>query len=127
MAANERPAVGTIGWFDLTVPDAPRLRDFYREVVGWSVGEVDMGGYADYMMTPPGSDRGVAGVCHARGGNADLPPAWLAYIIVDDLDASLTRVAELGGAVIAGPKTMGEARYAVIRDPAGAVAALYQP
>lgn len=127
MAEHARPAAGTIGWFDLTVPDAPRLRDFYRDVVGWSVGEVDMGGYDDYMMTPPGGDRGVAGVCHARGANADLPPAWLAYLVVEDLDASLAQVGRLGGAVVAGPKTMGEARFAVIRDPAGAVVALYQP
>lgn len=32
-----------------------------------------------------------------------------------------------GGALVAGPKNMGpDARYAVIKDPAGAVAGLYQ-
>jgi large conductance mechanosensitive channel protein len=29
------PAPGSIGWLDLTVEDAPRLRDFYSAVVGW--------------------------------------------------------------------------------------------
>ena len=36
----KRPPIGTFGWFDLTVDDAPRVRDFYREVVGWSPEDV---------------------------------------------------------------------------------------
>jgi hypothetical protein len=39
--------VGTIGWFDLTVPNADEVRDFYRAVVGWGVEECEMGGYSD--------------------------------------------------------------------------------
>lgn len=34
---------GEIGWIDLTLEDAPRMRDFYREVVGWTVDELSMG------------------------------------------------------------------------------------
>lgn len=37
------PAVGSIGWLDLTVDDAPGLRDFYSAVVGWTPAEVPMG------------------------------------------------------------------------------------
>lgn len=56
-----------------------------------------------------------------------MPAQWLAYIVVADLDASLAECKTRGGAVVAGPKNMGPgARYAVIRDPAGAVAGLYQ-
>ena len=70
----------------------------------------------------------MAGVCHARGQNAALPPYWLAYIAVADLDASLETCTSLGGAVIAGPSApAGEAnRYCVIRDPAGAYLALIE-
>jgi len=120
------PTPGTIGWIDLTVTDADRLRQFYADVTGWSSSPVDMGGYADFNMAPPGGPP-VAGVCHARGGNADLPSQWLIYIVVADLDASLRRAAELGGRVVTGPKNMGgHGRYAVVQDPAGAVAALWQ-
>jgi uncharacterized protein len=124
----ETPAPGTIGWFDLTVPDAPKLRDFYRDVVGWSSSEVKMGDYADFCMhTAPGAPP-IAGVCHARGDNADLPAQWLIYVAVADLDASLTRCLEGGGSVLNGPKGLGASgRFAVIRDPAGAVLALYEP
>jgi predicted enzyme related to lactoylglutathione lyase len=52
---------------------------------------------------------------------------WLVYISVADLDASLAACTERGGVVVTGPKNAGGgSRYAVIRDPAGAVAALHQ-
>lgn len=112
-------------WTDLTVHDAEAVRDFYRSVVGWSTSEVDMGGYADYGMHPAPGGEMVAGICHARGPNADLPPQWLVYITVDDVDASAARCRELGGEVLIGPRELGEARFCVIRDLAGAVCALY--
>jgi predicted enzyme related to lactoylglutathione lyase len=120
------PEVGTVGWMDLTVPDADAVRDFYQSVVGWKVEACDMGGYSDYTMTTE-SGKGVAGVCWARGVNARLPPVWLMYITIANMDESIASVIKLGGKVIAGPKNMGKARYAVIEDPAGAKCALYQP
>jgi predicted enzyme related to lactoylglutathione lyase len=119
--------VGSITWVDLTVPDAAAIRDFYGEVVGWTATPVDMGGYSDFSMLPPAADVPAAGICFARGENAELPPQWLVYITVADVDASARRCADLGGEVIVGPKTLGGGRFCVIRDPAGAVAALYTP
>ena len=127
MTDDDRPGPGRILWQDLTVPDAEGIRDFYRGVVGWEAAPVDMGGYDDFNMLPPDADEAVAGICHARGSNSDLPPLWLVYISVDDVDASAARCVELGGEVVAGPRGMGGGRLCVIRDPAGAVAALYQP
>jgi len=121
-----RPEVGTLAWHDLTVPDAAALKDFYAAVVGWTVEEVPMGEYADYSMAPPGQEA-VAGVCHARGPNADLPPQWLVYVSVADLDASLRAGAERGGETVAGPRGLAGGRFAVVRDPAGAVLALFEP
>lgn len=124
--SREVPAPGTIVWTDLTVPDAESVRDFYRSVIGWRPQAVDMKGYEDFVMTAPESGDGVAGVCHARGENKDLPAQWLIYVAVEDLEASIVQCHRLGGAVLAGPRPLGEARYCVIRDPAGAVCALIQ-
>jgi len=122
------PKVGTIGWVDLTVPDAVLLKEFYAGVVGWATDPVDMGGYEDFCMVPPEGGAPAAGVCHARGGNEGLPPVWLVYLTVADLDASAAKVEALGGAIVVPPKSMGGyGRYCVIKDPAGAVAALYEP
>ncbi len=128
MASADKPTIGSIAWMDLTVENAAEIRDFYSEVVGWTTGNVDMGGYDDFNMTEPGTDNAVVGVCHARGGNADMPAVWLSYVIVADLDHSIERCASLGGSVVAGPKLMGgHGRYCVIKDPAGAQLALFEP
>ncbi len=125
MTGQDTKIVGSMAGFDLTVPDADRVRDFYAAVVGWRPEPLDMGGYSDYVMTTATGEP-AAGVCHARGDNADLPPQWLAYIRVDDLDARLERCRALGGSVVAGPKGTAGGRYCVIRDPAGAVIALIE-
>ncbi len=121
------PKPGTISWCDLTVPDADRVKDFYAAVAGWGVMPVEMGGYSDYCMMPPGSKAPAGGICHARGVNADIPPQWLVYITVTNLAASLKACAKQGGTLVRPAKNMGGAKMAIIRDPAGAVAALYQP
>lgn len=122
-----KPIAGSIAWQDLTVPDAEVVKDFYAQVVGWKPEPVDMGGYSDFSMIPPSDDKAVAGVCHARGGNAKLPAMWLMYVIVEDIAASVEKVKALGGEVIDGPREMGGAQFACIKDPAGAAIALYQP
>ncbi len=119
------PKLGKITWFDLTVPDAEPIRDFYAKVAGWTFSEQPMGDYSDYNMLAPGGDC-VTGICHARGGNAKQPPAWLVYINVADADAAAAQAAELGGKVLDGPRDMGGGRFAAIQDPAGAVCALWQ-
>lgn len=117
---------GHVGWVDLTVDNAPEIRDFYRAVMGWEYREVQMDeGYADYSMTTmEGQD--VTGICHARGPNEGLPAQWLVYFTVADLDLALSEVKDRGGALLRAPFDMEAGRYAVIRDPAGAVCALFQ-
>jgi predicted enzyme related to lactoylglutathione lyase len=122
-----QPEIGSIGWVDLTVGNAEEVRDFYAQVVGWRPEPLDMGGYSDFVMSAPGSGEGKAGVCHARGGNAGIPPVWLIYIVVEDLEASAARCVELGGKVLVAAKSAGPSgRFCVIQDPAGAVSALFQ-
>lgn len=122
--ANE---VGKIGWIDMTVRDAPAVRDFYQAVVGWTSDEVDMGGYSDYVMQTPVSSTGVSGICHARGSNADLPPGWLIYIIVADVAASAAACKAHGGKLVVAPRGLAGGQFCVVQDPAGAIAGLYQP
>ena len=128
MSDSPQAQPGSIGWIDLTVRDAETIRDFYGAVAGWRHDPVDMGGYSDYAMRPAAGGGPVSGICHQRGVNAALPPVWIVYITVADLEASLRNCRELGGKVLTEPNDMGHgSRYAVIQDPAGAVCALYQP
>ncbi len=120
--------VGCISWLDLTVSDASAIRDFYAQVVDWSVQDVEMEDagerYADYNMF--GDDGNpAAGVCHARGVNLGLPPIWIIYLPVGDLAESLRRVREGGGKVLKATRgTDGEYAYAAVQDPVGACLAL---
>ncbi len=119
------PKVGAICWQDLTVPHAAEIRDFYSSVVGWGFQAESMGEYEDYSMLPPGETTPVAGICHQRGCNAEVPSQWLLYILVDDVAGAAERARARGGRVLDGPRAMGGGQFCVIRDPAGAVFALY--
>ncbi|MEM6409066.1 MAG: VOC family protein [Pseudomonadota bacterium] len=112
-------------WFDITVEHADQLRDFYAAVCGWSAEPHDMGSYQDYSMKAENGEV-VAGICHARGDNAALPPVWIMYIPVEDIDAALTQVKTQGGAVLELRDMGPNGKIAIIRDPAGAHVALWQ-
>lgn len=119
-----RTPVGAIIWRDLTVQNAEEIQRFYSRVVGWQARPHDMGEYHDFDIIAADKDEVVAGICNARGHNANLPSQWLIYVWVADVDESARRCVELGGKVVDGPRTMGDSRFCVIQDPAGAVAGL---
>ncbi|MCX8104563.1 MAG: VOC family protein [Ignavibacterium album] len=125
---NNKPEIGSITWCDLTVPDATGIKNFYEKVVGWKADPVSMGDYDDFSMIAPESNKIAAGICNAKGINSKLPPQWLIYITVEDVDRSAQTCLELGGKIIVEPKTIPNyGRFCVIQDPAGAVCALFRP
>ncbi len=124
MTEENKPVIGSILWRDLTVPDADKVKDFYAEVTGWIPRPFSMGEYDDYEMCSPQTEEVVAGVCHTRGPNVNLPPVWLVYVQVADVEASAKRCIELGGGIVDGPRSMAGQKVCVIRDPSGAIAAI---
>ena len=124
---SDKPEIGSITWFDLTVPNAEEVKSFYKEVVGWKSENVNMGEYNDFNMQSPDSGDTKTGICHKRGGNVDFPSQWLIYITVKNVDESAKLCKENGGKVLVEPKEMkGYGRYCVVEDPAGAVCALFE-
>ena len=128
---SNAPAPGRIGWIDLTVPDAPgrdatALRDFYVAVAGLTAEPLDMGGYPDFVMKAS-DGHPIAGICHARGPNKDQPSGWMIYFVVPDVVAARAEAVHRGATVLRDRTEPGSPhRYCVVRDPAGAVCALYQ-
>lgn len=119
---------GTIGWVDITVPDADVLRRFYEEVAGWESSPHDMGGYNDFVMSTYEDGAGVAGICHARGVNSGIPPQWMIYIVVESLETSIASTERLGGRVLRrGGGAGAGGTFAVIQDPSGAACVLFEP
>lgn len=68
----------------------------------------------------------MTGICHARGENLDMPAVWLPYFLVGNLDEAVISISENGGSLATKIKNIGADRYVVFKDPAGAMAAIYQ-
>lgn len=111
-----------VTWIDLTAPDAEKIRDFYTALLGLRPEPVSMGEYDDYNMVNPETGIPVLGVCHKKGPNAALPAQWIVYFTVLDLEDSVSKAVRLGAEIIDGPRS----GICVLRDPSGAVTALYQ-
>ena len=119
---------GAIGWVDLTCENAAAVMDFYQKVAGWKASEVRVEDYDDFVMQKSDTGEPVAGICHQRGANRDIPNQWLIYIQVEDLAASIDACEKSGGKVLSPPRNLGSyGRMCIIEDPAGAIAALLQP
>lgn len=112
--------VGQILWHDLTVENAGKVSDFYQQVIGWEKEGLSMGNYDDFIIKNPDDNAVIAGICHAKGVNKDLPAQWLMYITVENLDESMETCKKLGGKVLGEKRKMGEDYYCLIQDPAGA-------
>jgi len=123
--AEPEPATLVIGWNELNTTDWQAARAFYAELFGWEdAGSHDMGPemgvYAMFGM------RGAA-----YGGMSDcatamhLPPHWLPYAQVPDLDGALGRITAKGGQILNGPMEVpGGTRIAQCMDPQGVAFAL---
>jgi uncharacterized protein len=113
-------APGAFCWNELAAADLDTAPDFYAQLFGWRV-EPFEGGPMRYLTIKNGSASNGG----MREKQPQEPPYWLVYFAVDSVDASVERIGELGGATIAGPFEMADARMAVVADPQGAVFALY--
>lgn len=111
-----------VAWIDLTITNADEVRDFYAELLGLRPEPVDMRGYHDYSMFNPATGNPLLGICHKQGSNAMLPPQWIVYFTVPNLEKSITKSVALGADILDGPRS----GFCVLRNPGGAVTALYQ-
>lgn len=122
---TDKKRIGAIEWRDLTVKNAAVVSDFYEKVVGWTAEPVSMGDYDDFNMSLAEDGETVAGVCHAKGVNQDIPPQWMMYVRVANVAHSVDNVIASGGKVLSGPNTFSGDTYYVIQDPEGAVLTIF--
>ncbi len=113
-------APGALVWNELGTTDLDAAGAFYSGLFGWTVAPFE--GSPEPYLSIKNGDVNAGGM---RAATPGAPPFWLAYFGVEDLDAALAKVSELGGAVHAGPIDIQVAKIAVVADPQGAVFALY--
>jgi predicted enzyme related to lactoylglutathione lyase len=98
---------------------------FYATLVGWEIKDFPMGPGEPYGLCLLGG-KDHAGITKSMAP-AGVPPHWLVYIAVDDVDAYAARVKELGGNVMRAPMDIPDVgRFAVCMDPQGAAFALHK-
>jgi hypothetical protein len=122
---DEPPVVplGSFCWNELLVRDTAAQGAFYNRLLGWEAVATPMG-EMNYTIFKAGG-RDVAGMMPVP--MPGVPPHWLTYVKVADVDASARLAGELGGKVVAGPFDIPNiGRIAVVLDPEGAAFGLYQ-
>ena len=128
MGTRTSYAPGTPSWIDLSTPDTGAARAFYGAVFGWSFDEQPTGDQGTYIMCAKDGET-VAGMMTLSDEMAasGMPPVWSSYVTVTDIEATVAKVVDAGGAVMQEPfDVMTAGRMAIIADPAGAVICLWQ-
>ena len=114
---------GTLCWADLSTSDVKRTSAFYSGLFGWQL-TTDPKDPSGYLHIKNGEHfiGGIPPALHYK-----LPPHWLGYFQVEDVDATASNAKQMGANLYLPPKTMeGVGRFSVIADPQGAVFAIFK-
>jgi len=115
-------------WYELLTSDPAAAAKFYGELLGWTA--KDSGQAAmDYRLLHSG-DAAVAGLMTLPAGavKSGMPPSWLGYVSVADVDDSVARIIAAGGSLqMPAMDVPGVGRFAMVADPQGAGLYVMQP
>lgn len=118
---------GTPSWFELQTRSYDEVLGFYRDVFGWDTHPMSDTPEMRYTTVGEG-DGAQAGVMDAsRFLPEGVPSHWTVYFGVDDTDATLARIVELGGSIVDPAEDTPYGRLATATDPAGARFKLVAP
>ncbi len=119
---------GRFVWYELMTTDPKAAESFYGDLAGWSSAPFE-GSSVPYDLLMNG-EAPVGGVMTLpeEARKAGAPPHWIAYVTVSDVDATVKKAKKLGATPLHGPQDVPEVgRWAVLRDPQGAVFAVFTP
>jgi uncharacterized protein len=123
------PVLGRPLWFELTTTDAAAAEAFYKPVVGWTTTPFGDAGMPYSMWTrPDGVPMGGVMTLPAELLAHKVPPHWMMYIGVDQLEAAAAHAARLGSSTLSPVIDVpGVGRMQALKDPQGAAFSIYQP
>jgi uncharacterized protein len=128
MTSIDRHPAGSFCWIELGTTDQTAAKKFYGALFGWAPNDMPMGPGEFYtIFRLNGRDAAAGYTLRADQRAQNVPPHWMLYIMVENADASASKVEPLGGKVIVAPfDVMDAGRMAVIVDPTGAHFCLWQ-
>lgn len=118
---------GELCWTDLGTPDFAGAKKFYRAIFGWTAKDLPMGpGFNYSMMRVKGKKVCVIYEMPEDQRKAKVRPAWLPYVSVASVAATVRRARAAAGTIVVQPRDVKEGSMAVIQDPTGAAIGLWQ-
>jgi predicted enzyme related to lactoylglutathione lyase len=116
------PLPGSFCWDELLTKDMDAASKYYGALFGWT-GKLGEGEMKYWHWQNAGRDMG--GVMTLMMPN--VPPHWLGYIAVSDVEGSTAKVRELGGKVMMEPMDIAKVgKFSIVQDPTGATFALFR-
>ncbi|MDB5212772.1 MAG: Glyoxalase-like domain protein [Myxococcaceae bacterium] len=116
------PRPGTFCWDELHTSDLDGAQKFYSALFGWT-GKMGEGEMKYWHWQNAGKD--IGGMMKLMMPN--VPPNWLPYIAVVDVDAETKKTKDLGGKVMMEPMDIEKVgKFSVVQDPTGATFALFR-
>ena len=119
--------IPVFSWHEAMSKDVEATKKFYGELLGWTTRAMDMGPMGTYhIWQHDGQD--IGGLMGMDGPEMQgMPPHWMTYITVDDVDEKAVAVEKLGGVMRVPPTDIPDiGRFCVITDPGGAAISLIQ-
>jgi predicted enzyme related to lactoylglutathione lyase len=121
---------GRVVHFEIPFDDGDRARAFYQNAFGWNVVHVPEMSYT-MVSTGPTSEQGPPLEPGYIGGGmmprSELAQGPVLTVDVDDIDAALAKVEELGGKTVRPRQEVGKMGFtAYFTDPEGNVMGLWQ-
>ncbi len=119
-------APGTFCWYECMTRNLDGAKAFYADLFGWTSSPMPMDGGFTYHLQHRGTDQ-VAGMMAMEGDLWNgIPDHWMAYVAVEDIEATVAKVEGLGGTVCVPVTDIQIGRFAVIQDAVGATVSLFQ-
>jgi predicted enzyme related to lactoylglutathione lyase len=127
---NDVPSAhGHLIWYELMTPDAEGSKAFYDKVVGWNIGE-PVEEFQGYRMIGRGDGGFAGGVLPLTDEMQQhgARPAWLGYVGVDNVDATVSSIEQAGGKTLMPARDLPNVgRIAMVADPQGAAFYVMKP
>ncbi|CDZ76272.1 27 kDa antigen Cfp30B [Legionella massiliensis] len=122
----DMPKVGEFCWNELATNDVNAAKDFYGNLLGWTFSEHKTDDSIYTMIKHKDGEFGGMWQIPNEQKN-QIPPHWMGYILVDDIESTLNNATKLGATVKMPVTQVGEmGRFIVIADPTGAHIAFWQ-
>lgn len=123
---DDRRQNGAIWWVELTTPDLDAAKAHYGAVAGWTFEEVE--GLGERYVLAKAGGRPVAGMFAGASIPYPVPPHWLTYIAVEDIEGAVAAARSTGGKVLRDPFDVpGVGVIAIVSEPTGAAVGLIRP